>query len=838
MSLSIGGRGGSGGNGGDIMVTNSGNIFTEGVFSHGLVAQSVGGGGGLGGYIATIEANVKSNKIVDITDSIENGSLDIALMSGDGSTGNGGDIIVTNSGNILTESVFSHGLVAQSVGGGGGLAGISNELGETTTSFNSNMQGNLISQDGLGVLFAGSVGGNGSGGNVTVNNSGDIITQGDYSHGIFAQSVGGTGSGGSISVTHSGNILAEGADSDGILAQSAGATGGGDISATILSGTVQGGSGTGAAVRFLEGSTNTLTSYGTITSKDGAAGNAIIGTSGNDAINNYGTVTGIVDLGTGTNSFNNGVASTFNPGPIVSVGAGNMFTNSGMLSPGGQSTFQTTVLSGTFEQTNSGTLAVQIDREGNHDKLLINSGGASLSGNLSVTKGNGPYTNDTVYDILETTDGTVSGAFNNVFLPEAKPLISFVISQRSNAVDVVAVVPSCTKVATNSTEIAIANYLDRIMPSATGDLSKVLGEFQSLYSTQFGSAFSSLSPDSYDDYTGTSFDMTRRINQSLQQRMLAVRSYAQTQNPGSEKPILLAFAGSDASLGQFLPRRELSQIHPKNGVWINVFGQRGDQDNDHGSTGYTFTLRGATMGFDHSIGDNFIVGVSAGPSRAEIDLNHNRGDGNIRSLVGSLYGSYYRKNLYVDGVLSYGRSDYDNDRLITIGSLQRNVHSTHDGDLFSAFLGTGYTFDVHKWLAGPIFSLQYTYLDEESFREQGADSVSLIMNRRETDAMVSELGFRVRRVFETNQGVFIPELSSTWLHDFDIDDRVVTASFAGSPGSSFSVKGQDVMINGATLGAGVTFLHKGGLSTSLQYRGEFREGYQSHGIMGELRFKF
>ncbi|MBW2559376.1 MAG: hypothetical protein JRE40_00830, partial [Deltaproteobacteria bacterium] len=437
MSLSIGGSGGSGGNGGDVIITNSGNILTEGVFSHGLVAQSVGGGGGLGGYIVTMEATVESGKIADITDSIENGSLDIDLKGNNGSSGNGGGVTVTNSGNIVTEGVFSHGIVAQSVGGGGGLAGVSNELGVTTTSFGSNMQGILISYEGLGVSFAGSVGGNGSGGSVTVTNSGNITTQGAFSHGILAQSAGGTGSGGSITVTNSGNILAEGANSDGILAQSIGGTGGGNISVTILGGTVQGGSGTGTAVRIMEGSTNTLTSYGTITSKDGAAGNAIIGTSGNDAINNYGTVTGIVDLGTGTNSFNNGVASTFNPGPIVSVGAGNMFTNSGMLSPGGQSTFQTTVLSGNFEQTNSGTLAVQIDREGNHDKLLINSGGASLSGNLSVTtKGNGPYTNGTVYDIVEATDGTVSGAFNNVFLPEAKPLISFVMSQRSNAVDV------------------------------------------------------------------------------------------------------------------------------------------------------------------------------------------------------------------------------------------------------------------------------------------------------------------------------------------------------------------------------------------------------------------
>ena len=76
------------------------------------------------------------------------------------------------------------------------------------------------------------------------------------------------------------------------------------------------------------------------------------------------------------------------------------------------------------------------------------------------------------------------------------------------------------------------------------------------------------------------------------------------------------------------------------------------------------------------------------------------------------------------------------------------------------------------------------------------------------------------------------------LYDFDIDDRVITSSFSGSPNTSFSMAGRDVDKVGAVIDAGFTFITKGGVSTSLKYSGEFRDQYQSHGIMGQLRLEF
>ena len=364
----------------------------------------------------------------------------------------------------------------------------------------------------------------------------------------------------------------------------------------------------------------------------------------------------------------------------------------------------------------------------------------------------------------------------------------------------------------------------------------MLAEIQNLPASRLSQAFSSLGPQTYDASTRVSYFGSWQNTGSLQRRMGNVRSYG---SPGSgSKPLLLAFAGSDAAIDRFFTPGELSQTQKKSGLWLNGYRQWGDQQGTSGFTGYDYGLYGGTLGFDRTFSDNLMVGVSLGHSNTSVDLDDHRGKGDIKNTTGSLYGSYFTDNAYVEGAISYGRNKYSNYRNLTIGSINRRADSDHHGDVYSAYLGGGYLFNVNKWTIGPFGSLKYVYLNEEGFTETGADSLNLRVDRRKTDSLVSELGFRVVRAFKTKSGNLIPELTAALSYDFDIDDRVITASFSGSPDATFSMKGQKVERYGATVGAGLTFIHDKGFSTTLKYSGEFREKYQSHGVMGQLRFSF
>ena len=166
-----GGKGGAGGNGGTVTVDSAGSIETDGPMSAGIFAQSVGGGGGDGGAAnpATSGDQISATSV--------KGS--IAVGGAGGSSGDGGAIDVANSGLIETQGDLSFAVLAQSIGGGGGIGGAT----AATSASDSAMK----------VSVGGGNASSGTGGAVTIGNSGAISTQGESAYGILAQSIGGGG---------------------------------------------------------------------------------------------------------------------------------------------------------------------------------------------------------------------------------------------------------------------------------------------------------------------------------------------------------------------------------------------------------------------------------------------------------------------------------------------------------------------------------------------------------------------------------------------------------------------------------------------------------------------
>ena len=178
FTVDVGGSGGDGGGGGDVNLTYGGQIATAGDLADAIVLQSISGGGGQGGSSSASGSQVQANIAVGVggkggtsdnagtittyfNDSNLNsvntngyGSVGVLMQSigggggqgGDGSdqaegditvggsaggtggTGGGGGLIQSTPGNdsgwvnLTTQGDEAHGLVAQSIGGGGGIA--------------------------------------------------------------------------------------------------------------------------------------------------------------------------------------------------------------------------------------------------------------------------------------------------------------------------------------------------------------------------------------------------------------------------------------------------------------------------------------------------------------------------------------------------------------------------------------------------------------------------------------------------------------------------------------------------------------------------------------------
>ena len=190
----------------------------------------------------------------------------------------------------MTSGDGALGLFYQSVGAGGG-------------------QLNLSGVDPATLMLGGQGGAQGNGGDVTINQNGDVTTLGYRAHGIFLQSVGGgggaaftstgspivtlsadnDGDGGSVSLSAVGDIHVLGDESLGVIVQSAG--GGGGFVDGGFRGTA-GGAGAGGAVSF--------DGLGNITA-DGAGSTAVFAQSvGGDGGGNISlTLDGVIKGGSG-----------------------------------------------------------------------------------------------------------------------------------------------------------------------------------------------------------------------------------------------------------------------------------------------------------------------------------------------------------------------------------------------------------------------------------------------------------------------------------------------------------------------------------------------------------
>lgn len=252
-----------GGNADDVALKNNGTVTTYGHNSIGVFGQSVGGGGGvassaIGPLFTSQNSQVNGGMTTNIAMGIGGGGTG---LSGGGNAGNGGNVSFSSenpNSSITTSGYGAHGLLLQTIGGGGGLGieastlGFENPYGEWITdssdaqlalafkandgttygafgdvpidftdSFNRSQQSQLLSGTiwiGAGVMrdavpsktlrpITTSNNSGGTGGAISIGSAlspavGSVVTYGDSANAVFAQTIGGGGGLASIGCTN------------------------------------------------------------------------------------------------------------------------------------------------------------------------------------------------------------------------------------------------------------------------------------------------------------------------------------------------------------------------------------------------------------------------------------------------------------------------------------------------------------------------------------------------------------------------------------------------------------------------------------------------------------
>ncbi|MCA8836262.1 MAG: autotransporter outer membrane beta-barrel domain-containing protein [Proteobacteria bacterium] len=360
-TVSFGADGGLRNDGGTIDFVFTGDHMTNGTLSPALLVQSIGGGGG-------------DVRLLGLD------SVGASFGGLNGASGDGGEIDLVNTGNVFTGGELSHGIVLQSIGGGGGLALTDLDASQLNWSLSSANQG--------------------SGGSIVLNQTGDVAVLGNRSIALLAQSLGGgggvldrefmgaaggAGAGGDITVILNGSLLASGDEGIGVFAQSDGADGQGVIDITLNSDHFIYGGANGIAVSLSGGANNLLTNFGTIMTADEIDGLSISGSGGSTQIDNFGWILGNVAFSSGVNAFNNEASGRFSAGSSIDLGSTtSLLTNNGELIPGHSMNAQLIHLNGSFLQSADATTTAEIDFASGATDQLFATGNVDVDGTLDV----------------------------------------------------------------------------------------------------------------------------------------------------------------------------------------------------------------------------------------------------------------------------------------------------------------------------------------------------------------------------------------------------------------------------------------------------------------------
>jgi len=572
--------------------------------------------------------------------------------------------------------------------------------------------------------------------------------------------------------------------------------------------------------------------------RDGSSvtGSVLLG-EGDDTLELRGTpiINGIIDPGTGDNWLSlvgaGACDRVFDGYTLVSKTGDGTFTVSG-LNP--LTTFNinqgTVRVNSDYQFTDAGLFYTTVLSDGTSGKFEI-IGSGELAGGLQVGKQDDFYSRAMTYDII--TADTLTGEFNAVNIPESTSLLIFSMQQTPESIQISATPQSFGSVATTYVDQQIGEYLNKIAPDAEGDLAEVLKTFQRLSPGEFKTAFNSMNPSLY---TGASATGHTIIHQSIQPITSQLRSQRVSSSQSSDafvsRPGVLL---SQTDIGDY--PLNMNNQHAQNsalGIWAKGFGQWGDQNGEAGYSGFGFTTYGMAMGLDYLIHNHCRVGISIGESSTDQGFDLSFAKGNVDSLFKSIYLNLFSDQFHLESIFTWGSHSFENSRNVLVGEIQREARSSHEGRLYSSYLGMGYDFTQSRWQLSPFGNIQYTIIGEDGFEETGADSLNLIIEDRTTEALVSQLGLSVSTSFKTPRYDLVPKLSLAGIYDFDIDDRAITAGFAGAADETFSIKDQDMDQFGFAVEAELSGIHESGFATSLSYGGEFRNSFKSHSITGKV----
>ena len=268
----------------------------------------------------------------------------------------------------------------------------------------------------------------------------------------------------------------------------------------------------------------------------------------------------------------------------------------------------------------------------------------------------------------------------------------------------------------------------------------------------------------------------------------------------------------------------------------------GDRDREVNGAGFDFTTWNVTAGAGYEIDPGVTIGAALGYTGADADIDDGRGDISAEGLAAMLFAkTEFAGGGWLNAGIGYQFLDFDTERNISVGAINRTASSDADGGQFFVAARGGWDFTEGALTWGPVASGEVTVWDVDGFTETGAGGLNMTVGDQDGVSLRGSLGLRAAYEMKQSWGVVSPNVH-LGVAARSGDDNLVSTGFVG-PISAFTVPvdgGDDVWLEA---GAGVSaYVYDGDdISTvvSLAYEGALFGGdYEEHRGMLRLSFRF
>ena len=268
-------------------------------------------------------------------------------------------------------------------------------------------------------------------------------------------------------------------------------------------------------------------------------------------------------------------------------------------------------------------------------------------------------------------------------------------------------------------------------------------------------------------------------------------------------------------------------IFERAAVWVQGMFNKSKLDDTSKAKGFDADSAGVAFGAEKFVTDDTKVGIGYAYTNTDIDGFMRSTDVDTHTAI--LYGEYKPSNWYVNGIATYGWSDYSEDKSVAgVG-----VKADYDVETFGLQAMTGYDMQVKGLGFTPEVGLRYVHIKQDAYKDSADQHVSA----NDSDVLTGVIGAKVSKNFELSNGMNIkPEARIAATYDLFNDDVNSVVTLAN--GSAYAVEGEALDRFGMEFGAGVTAEVNSQVELSLGYEGKFREDYQDHTGLVNLKYKF